>query len=603
MKIKTIKILTLLSFFILFSAFFYNYLSTKLWDFDFWWHIATGRYIVENSHLPESDLFSYTSELEENKNLFPAREAVILKQYWLAQIVFYLVYKAFGDMGMILLRSCILMLVILSVYWGLKKAGVKFYIIFPFVFFVYFTTLTYSGERPVLFTIFFSVLVFLLLDDYKTKRAKTIFLLIPLMLLWANMHGGFVLGNVIIAVFILGETVDIILKRATYTKQELLRFYIATVLSIAVSAINPTGFDPFMIALSPQYNIFETGIQEYQSVFSLYRDKIRSIDIGYIVLVVISPIILILRARKMSLSHILLLSGLLFASISALRFMIYYVLIGAIVFGRETNHLIVNLFEGSINKRMQKVLPGIFAGIILLSSIVYFVGVLKFEGFRFEKATKFSVPEGAVDFIEKYQISGNMFNDFGFGGYLTWRLYPWKKNFIDTRSLNHTLVVEYGWIIEAVESIKGNKLPDGKLPLWKRLIDHYNVNFILIDTLSVQGKVPPLLLRILESDTWVPVYADLISAIFVRNTDKNQEVIKRFRIPKETVYDAMVVRTAQWAMMNENPLYFISLGDIFYNRGMMKDAVTAYEYAIKRMPRNHSLRLKVEEIKRKMESK
>jgi hypothetical protein len=602
MKNKSLRILNLLSFLILFSAIFYTYLDRTIWDYDFWWHISTGRYIVENGHLPEDDPFSYPSELAENKNLFPTYKAVVLKGYWIAQIIFFLAYKTFGDAGMIFLRSFILMLVILSVFWGLKRDKVKFYLIFPFIFLTFLSTLSFTGERPVLFTLLFSVLCFLLLDSFKRNRKSTIFILIPLMLLWANMHCGFMIGDVIIAVFIVGETFDIILKRATYKRRELLVFYSATILSIAVSGINPNGFNPFIVSLSPEFRIFTEGIQEYQSVFILYWDKIRSIDIAYIIFLTISPVILILRARKMDLSRIILLSGLLIMSLVALRFIVYFVTIGTLLLGREANHLVENLFENKSSKMMQKLLPVVFGILILMSSIVYFVGVTNFKSFRFDKATKFSVPKDAVDFIERNQLRGNIFNDFGFGGYLTWRLHPWKKNFIDTRSLNHTTVMEYGWVLDTVESIKNNKLPEGKIPLWKRLLDHYDVNLVLLDTIGVQGNVPPLLLKLLENDAWVPVYADLISAVFIRNTEKNQEIIERFEIPKETVYNSVIVRATQWAIIRENPAYLISIGDIFYNRGMIKDAVTAYEYAAKRLPRSHPVRLRLEKAKEEIES-
>lgn len=602
MQPKTTRTLNLIAIVILFAALFYSYLSRPLWDYDFWWHISTGRYIVETGHLPDNDPFSYTSALSENKNLYPDYEALVLKNYWLAQVIFYEVYKTFGDTGIIILRSSILILVMLSVFWSLRKASVRYYIIFPLLFFTYYTTMSFIGERPVLFTILFSVIVFLLLDAFRQSRARTIFLLIPIMLLWANLHGGVIIGVAIIGISIIGETFDITLKRVSYTKRELFVFYSATILSLAVSAINPNGLDTFIVPLSPEFRAFTKDIQEYQSVFILYWNRIRSIDIGYIALVILFPIILALRARKMALSHILLLSGLLIVSITALRFLVFYVVIGALILGREANQLIEGLLQSGKSKRLQW-LPGFFAVTILLSSVVYLKGELNFDRVRFEKATKFSVPQGAVDFIERERIPGNIFNDFGFGGYLTWRLYPWKKNFVDTRSLNRTAVVEYGWIWDATESIRNKKLPEGKTPLWKRLLDHYEVNFIFLDTIGVQGSVPPLLLILLEDSTWAPVYSDLISVIFVKNTVKNREIIQKYGIAKESVYNAVIVRAAQWAIMNENPAYLVSLGDIFLKRGMPKDAVTAYEYAMKRLPRQHEVRLKLEAAKKEIEPK
>ena len=71
---KTAKIITAIKLFIViifFSSLFVYYLKVNLWDYDFWWHAATGRYIVTEKHLPDKDPFSFTSELQENKNAFP----------------------------------------------------------------------------------------------------------------------------------------------------------------------------------------------------------------------------------------------------------------------------------------------------------------------------------------------------------------------------------------------------------------------------------------------------------------------------------------------------------------------------------------------------
>jgi hypothetical protein len=599
LQTKIIRTLSFISIVILLSAFFYSYLARQLWDYDFWWHIATGRYIVETGHLPDKDPFSYASELSENSNLYPAYEALVLKNYWLAQVIFYEVYKMFGDRGMIILRSSILMLAILAVFWGLKRARVQSYIAFPLLFLVYYTTLSFTGERPVLFTLLFSVIVFLLLDSF--RRKKTIFLLIPLMLLWANLHAGVIIGCVIIVSFVIGESIDIALKRAFYTKRELFIFCGVSAVSLLVTVLNPNGLNLLIVPLSPDFRTFTEGVQEYQSVFVLYWNKIRSIDIGYVTLAVLSPIVLVSRAKKMATSHIILLVGFFVASITALRFLVFFVVIGALLLGGEVSQLTEKLIERGVSKRFKELLPVLFAGTILFSSIVYFVGAIESERLQFKEATQFSVPKGAVDFVERERIPGNVFNDFGFGGYFVWRLYPWKKDFVDTRSLNSTEIREWAWISDATESARGRKLPPGKIPLWKRLLDHYKVNFILLDTLGVQGDLHQILFALLEDNAWVPVYSDLISVIFVRNTEGNQAIIHRFRLKKEAVYNAVIVRATQWAILDKNPVYLVSLGDIFAERGMLKEAVTAYEYAMKRLPYHHPARLKMVALKEELD--
>jgi len=305
----------------------------------------------------------------------------------------------------------------------------------------------------------------------------------------------------------------------------------------------------------------------------------------------------------MGLSRIILLLILSLMSVSALRFMVFFMAIGILLVGPEVDYVTERLFTDRMSEKLKRLLPNIFAVFMLLSSTVFLLGVVKFEWLRFEKAVTFSVPQGGVDFIEKNHIEGNIFNDFGFGGYLTWRLYPWKKNFVDTRWLNNTVVKEYGWIYETVESIRNKKAPGGRPPLWKRLLDHYHVNLMLLDTFGIQGGVPPLLFKVMENDEWIPVYADLISTVFLRNTEKNREFIERFRVSKEDVYNLLIIRAIKALTETGNPAYLKDLGDIFIERGMIKDGITAYEYAANRLPRYHPVRREIERVKKEIELK
>ena len=131
-----------------------------------------------------------------------------------------------------------------------------------------------------------------------------------------------------------------------------------------------------------------------------------------------------------------------------------------------------------------------------------FVGIHTFERVTYNIAKETIRFQAAVDFIEKNHLSGNMFNEYGYGGYVTWRLYPWKKTFIDSRSLNITVRTEYGWVYEAAEYAEEVK-PKSKTPLWIRLLNHYKINFILLPVIDLYGQIPPLMIELVESDKWI----------------------------------------------------------------------------------------------------
>lgn len=584
MNPKRTHLIGTVSLIIFLLSIFYYFAAFSLFDYDFWWHISTGRYIVTNGSLPDSDPFSFTSVLEENKNLHPVRENFILKQYWLSQIIFYLLYKYAGAAGIILLRALLLTATLIFVLWRLKRWSVSLPISFVFIFLSFYIMTRSIGERPVLFTILFAAVTFFILEDFRGKKDKRIFLLSPVMLLWSNLHGGFILGAVIIMVYMLGEGIKIIFKKTVYTRHEIILFYTATIAALGFSFLNPTGWDAFIISFSSKYQPFTEGIQEYQSPFFYFMNKIYPIDYAYVIMALIFPLILILRNKKFDLTHIILLSGLLFMSIYAARFIIFYSTIAAMVLGKEADTLLNGLLNGRISERVNSKLSSVLAFACLISSILFAVGIFKLEYFRFGIASGYSVPEEAVNFIKANNLRGNIMNDFAYGGYITWRLYP-EKTFLDSRTLNLTVMAEYAWIENAVKSYTGKELAPGKMPLWERLLEHYNINFIFLGPLDVYGKVPEIIFKLAEGDKWVPVYCDPISIIFIKNTERNREIIARSKLSKEVVYNTVIYAAVQGAIRNQVSYFYLeTLGETFYKMGKLENALTAYRYEMKRRP-------------------
>lgn len=542
--------------------------------------------------------------MEENNNLFPERENFILKQYWLGQVIFYLLYDYAGPKGIILLRSFLYIMTIVFVLWRLQRWSVSLPVSFISIYSLYMLMISrLTGERPVLFTILFTAVLFFILEDFKDKKDKRIFLLPPIMLFWSNLHGGFIIGIVIIMIFMLGEGLKIIFRRTVYTRREIMLFYTAAVAALGFSFINPTGWDAFAIALSSKYKPFIEGIQEYDSPFVVYRGRLSSINYWNVALAVLFPIILIIRNRRFDFTHIILLSVLLIMTVSAMRFEDYYGIIAVMVIGREVDAWLKDLFRTRFSEqRYAKLLN--WLTIASLFSLIFFIAGSTFKSPSFALARDYSVPEKAVDFIEKNRLKGNMFNDFGYGGYFTWRLYPREKTFIDTRALNLTVMTEYSWIVRAVDSIYRIEPSPTKGPLWERLLDHYNINLVFLNLHEVHGTVLPIIFKLSDSDKWVPVYCNPISIIFVRNIEQNRYVIERFRLSKEVIYNYLIYQSAKLALLKKvNPRPLMSLGETFYKMGRLNEAIKAYQYALKRMPESPVIKGRLAQIESEMKMK
>jgi len=603
MKIQN-KILIVAAFIVLFYGIFYNLASKRLFDWDFWWHISTGRYIVETHSIPASDPFSFTSEMPENKNLFPERENFILKQYWLAQVLFYLIYDLSGPKGMILLRTLVLSGMLLLVLYRLRKWDVSFYVSFVSVFLLFAVASRHIGERPVLFTILFTPLTFIILEGFKSRQKKLIFFLPPLMLLWANFHGGFIIGIFIILVFMAGEGLKIFFKQVKYTRNEMILFYTATISALFLSYINPTGWDAFSIAFSPEYKFMEEGVQEYASLFYIYKERLFPVNYGSVAFLCLFPIILIARNKKMDITHILLLSGFFIMALRTGRFDIYYAAMASMILGRETDLLLKDLFKKRLPERIRTKMISALCIFTFLSATLFVVGSTKIEALNFGLATEFSVPKAAVDFIEENKIEGRILNDAGLGGYLTWRLYPWKKTFIDTRWLNYTPKVELYWVLNSRDSIKNNKIAEGKMPLWERLLEHYDINIIFITPFDVYGQVISAVLTLTEGEKWVPVYGNSVNFIFVKNIPQNHDIITKHKKTKEYIYNLIILKACIFSQIsNENPKYLLSIAQTFHKMGRLKESITAYEYALARSPHKEEIRKEIKKLEDELREK
>ncbi|MDA8239830.1 MAG: tetratricopeptide repeat protein [Nitrospiraceae bacterium] len=574
---------------LLFSSFLIYFLNIDLWDYDFWFHAATGKYIVSHGHPPDKDPFSFTSGLPENKNLLPRWEHFVLGQYVLSQPIFYEVFDRAGPEGMIVLRSLLLVLTLAIAYRRMVRSGASFPISVSFVFLLFVVLSTASGERPVLFSFFFMALLVSLLEDFKDGSGKKILWIVPVMLVWANMHGGFIIGDITLIVYMTGEGIKMLRDRSSFTKKERKIFFIATVASVLASLINPSGWDAFIVSFFPNYKILFENTQEWQSPLYFLVNKIWGyLDYrvyNYVVLLGAFPIIFVARNRKLDLNHVMLLSGMAIMGARSLRLLIFYAIVFTMLMAKEVDIMAQGLIKTRrAHSFLKKWASGI--GLVLPALILLLVlGMMKDATFGFGVATRATVPKGAADFIETNRIEGNMLNDCSYGGYLTWRLYPWKQNFIDTRALNIKAMKDYEVIVSAtnVEGGGKNHLSSGGLPLWEMLLRHYKVNLVVMAPFDIYGDLFPLTLKLLESDKWAPVYCDRLSLIFVRSAPQNRGLIDKYGLSNDVVYNTMIASASSLAMRYQvNPRYLRSLGEIFYAMNRKEDALKAYQYALKR---------------------
>lgn len=572
-----------LSFFIFFLI---SFLRIPVHNYDFWWHLATGKYITENSSLPKHDPFSFTS------NDTPSmRKTVILKGNWLAEVIFYKAYSKWDLKGIIILRALLLVCFLFFIFLNIKKQDASDLTALILTAVVFLTAKTFGGERPQLFTFLVFSIVFYLLEDLRITRSKKAYLIPVLVMALSNMHPGYVVCILLISIYLAGEG-----GRSLFRKEGkesiFYRLLIIWSLAILFSLLNPTGLT-MLTGVFSIHGDYTKGIVEFMPPFSLYLKKVTPLNYSYLVFLLFS-LSGLRYLRKIGIVQLLLLAVFTFMSFVALRYQIFYMCAAAPILAR----IIVSIRE-------EKALTKLFAWLKpregFLNAAACIIGILlvfqqipAFARDDFRAETFYSVPKGAADFLEKIEIKGNMFNEYGFGGYLVWRLSPAKKVFIDGRLLEENIYMDYQDVAYAAEGPEAS---------WEDMIKKYNVSYIIMPPLLHHGSIYPIVEKLFTRDEWSLIYMDHLSLIFLRDTPDNSSLINKFAIDKNKGLQTIVIQASAKALKNPaNPYFFITLGKVFFQMGKLNDSEKAFLVAYEKDPDNAELRFWMQKVEKTKKS-
>lgn len=160
-------------------------------DPDMWWHLASGRWMVEHRDGLRVDVFSSTA----------AGEPYHLGQ-WLGDVVLYLAYAAASWTGIAILRATLVALAAFAVTrLALRYAPAR--VAIPLVVLALLLSKPTWTDRPQLFTLaLFPLLLELCLAARVGSRGALV-ATVPLVAAWANLHGGYALGIAVLWIFAL----------------------------------------------------------------------------------------------------------------------------------------------------------------------------------------------------------------------------------------------------------------------------------------------------------------------------------------------------------------------------------------------------------------
>lgn len=471
-------------------ATFFGYYCTPVWDMDFWWHIANGRYIAEAHTVPERDPFG----MYETGGL---KSDTLLKGYWLAQIILFFTYDFWGANGVICLKAGMLALCLAVTFARSRLVGAGEISTLLVLSVVGMTMLDFTGERPQLFSFIFFPLAVYLLELCREKQARwSLYLLPPLMLLWANSHIGVTLGGAVLCLMGVAYAAEKYLFTSDQHGGKL--FFVIIFAAVLCTFLSPNGISAYGYLIARQFGEEEAlrdRISEYASPFALWREmgKVLPFYWGFMLLAVVALPKVIKKSRCTPLLVILLLGGL---SLSAFRYIPFLVLYAAPYVALGLTRL-----AAPVRLPVAWLRAGLFA--VALTTLGY--GIKQGKAFQGGIQTN-RFPQGAMEFMQKNRLAGKVFNAFAWGGYLTWYLHPQVKVFIDGRALDMKRFRDYTHILWAT-------------PYGIQQLERNRFDFVMIPYANnFTGEQYKLNAYLLQDSRWQAVYRDQAGYLFVRES-------------------------------------------------------------------------------------
>lgn len=482
-------------------------------DSDLWWHLRAGEETWQQGQPLTVDLFSSTRYGE-----------TWINHSWLSQLGIYGLFKVGGYFGLGFGVAVIATLSMLLVY--LQMRGNAILKAFILVFASIVASMVWSPRPQLVSLLLFGILGYLL-HLYKWKRRNYLWALPLLFLLWANLHGGYVLGLLLIGALLAGEFFNRVLGYTgveTLSIQGLTQLIVWTGLSVLVVAINPNGTAMWTI---PFRTVGVGVLQEFISEWASPDFHVIAQQ-SLLWLLIVMIVTLALSKLRVDGYELIVFCGFAYLAFLARRNYGPFAMATAPILSRHLQEVLsawwkrmkpalAPYFEGNFLEKFRsrgnstpplrwRVLINSFLLLLFSVAAVAKLTVVTSPDLV-ARYTKQIYPVQAVDWIQRNKPPGKLFNEYNWGGYLIWNLRKYPV-FVDGRTdlYNDDLLREYLQVMAG----------DGD---WEKLLRENQINLILIEDGSNLGKA------LLEHPGWSRVYQDNVADVFERQDSHSSHLL------------------------------------------------------------------------------
>lgn len=509
------EIIALLIFFILIG-----WLSViPLNDYDIWFHLKCGEIILQKGII-HYDVFSYNTA---GREWYPYE--------WLFQVGVLLIQKYAGFQAIKYVIAAIVTIMTALIYWIAKKIfTLPTLLSIVLTFFYYVSVYEFFSARPHIpaYTCLIATIAILFLYIYRQKNY--LWLTLPIMFIWTNLHGSMFLGVYLTGAFSVVSYLFFLIERskAYLARAKTLALYTLGLCLITIAPplyltqyrllwlffVNRDFIAKFIDEWTPLasnatgFLFFSAGVA-VTLLLTLYAaaSKKRWRESLWILPFIPFLVLTYMASRNVVLGYIALMIFLAWAFQTL-----------------DVPHM----------RKNGKITLIVICGIVTIFHIWIFT-----QKQTEEMQQRFFYPKNVIQFLLAHHISGHMFNEYGYGGYLLYNLYPQYQVFFDGRT-DLYLRREMPDTLEL--SLHKNESDTEYKKTLDWLWNKYDISFVLMRTQkhSVLRKIGNTLT---DDPNWSLVYWDDDVQLFVRHDGKNDSLIEKYAAIAATPYSQSIYRT------------------------------------------------------------
>ncbi len=463
-------------------------------DPDFWWHLTTGNWILGHHAVPRHDLYTFT-----------VPDHRWITHEWLSEIVLAAMFAT----GRLPLVSIVLGLTTAAGFllvWRAIDRRVNFLIAGLAVALGVAAANPIWGPRIQMVTFTLTALTYLWIKRFcEDERSRALYALPLVMLVWVNLHAGFVIAYVFLGVAFAAELAKKVLARPdALATRRLQQFALIGAASFAAAVINPNTWNIYLYPLQTQFS----GVQQ-RLIVEWFSPNFQNPQIRIFEGMIFLTLAGLAVARRVELRQFLLLLTGLGLALQSVRQMALFAIVATPALADYAQQAWERFRPTPRTGRRRPTNAVTFAanGLVLLLVVATVLAAVtpsltqRVDGSRVAR----DFPVQAADFLKAHPPPGHVLNQYGWGGYLIYRLFPDQPVFIygDAAVAGDQLLQDYAHIVFLHSE-------------QRTLLDRYGVNW----TIFPSNDAVTTELR--QSQGWFELHTFDKATIMMRDTPQNR---------------------------------------------------------------------------------